>query len=96
MDFLQYILNCVYNNSEVGVIALRYLHVPLGPYIGLECCGLSFQTHRDRHKVIRLHIILFIMLSIIIDVHVDTVRQYIKLSTHRENVCCQHYAKMRA
>ena len=47
--------------------------------MGLECCGLSFQTHSDRPKVIRLH--MFIMLSIIIDVRVDTVWQYLQLST---------------
>ena len=45
--------------------------IPACATIGLECCGLSFQTHGDRPKVIRLHI--FIMLSIIIDVHVDTL-----------------------
>ena len=45
--------------------------IPACATIGLECCGLSFQTHGDRPKVIRLHI--FIMLSIIIDVHVDTM-----------------------
>ena len=31
------------------------------------------------------------MLSIFIDVYVDTVWQYLQLSTSRENVCCQHY-----
>ena len=45
--------------------------IPACANICLECCGLSFQTHRYRPKVISLHI--FIMLSIIIDVHVDTV-----------------------
>ena len=35
--------------------------IPACATIGLGCCGLSFQTHRVRAKVIRLHI--FIMLS---------------------------------
>ena len=41
--------------------------IPACATIGLECCGISFQTHRDRPKVIRLHI------YIIDHVHVDTV-----------------------